>query len=276
MQQAILRNRIQDYTGSINQSVIDYIVDGQIETYESFETLDLIAFDWYATDDVEAPPAQILIYLDKEHLFFFCENEASLAIVHRMFVEDSSNEHAMYLFFRNLLKGNVKYMEQLETRVSELDDDVSDGTEEGLREKLISMRNEVSRIHKYYEQMVLLFEEMCDNDNGLFSDACLKYLEVLRNRSVRFATQARNLKEYVTQVRESYQAQIAIEQNDLMKVFTLVTSIFMPLTLIAGWYGMNLKMPEFGWRHGYFFVIALSVVVCLIWIAVFKKKKWFK
>ena len=43
-----------------------------------------------------------------------------------------------------------------------------------------------------------------------------------------------------------YQAQIDIEQNNLMKFFTVVTSIFAPLTLITGWYGMNLKLPELG------------------------------
>ncbi len=60
-----------------------------------------------------------------------------------------------------------------------------------------------------------------------------------------------------------------------MTVLTVVTSIFMPLTLIAGWYGMNFRyMPELEWRYSYPVVIAISiviVVVCLIW---FKRKKW--
>jgi len=81
--------------------------------------------------------------------------------------------------------------------------------------------------------------------------------------------------EYIHQVRESYQSQIEIEQNNLMKVFTMVTSIFLPLTLIVGWYGMNFQMPELKWRYGYPFLIAVCILVSAIWYIIFKKKKWF-
>ena len=84
-----------------------------------------------------------------------------------------------------------------------------------------------------------------------------------------------NAKDYLTQVRESYQSQVDIEQNEIMKVFTVVTSIFLPLTLIVGWYGMNLKMPEFEWDYGYLFVTVLCIAVGLIWYFIFKKRKWF-
>jgi magnesium transporter len=60
-----------------------------------------------------------------------------------------------------------------------------------------------------------------------------------------------------------------------MTVLTVVTSIFLPLTLIAGWYGMNFRyMPELEWPYSYPVVIVVSiiiVVVCLVW---FKRKKW--
>jgi magnesium transporter len=60
-----------------------------------------------------------------------------------------------------------------------------------------------------------------------------------------------------------------------MKTFTVMTSIFLPLTLIVGWYGMNLKIPEYDWDYGYPFVIAISIVVAVITLIYFKKKKWF-
>ena len=84
-----------------------------------------------------------------------------------------------------------------------------------------------------------------------------------------------NLREAVTQIRESYEAEVDISLNTTMKVFTVVTTIFLPLTLIAGWYGMNFQMPEYGWEHGYLMVILLSVAFIVIGIAFFKKNKWF-
>ena len=61
----------------------------------------------------------------------------------------------------------------------------------------------------------------------------------------------------------------------IMTVLTVITSIFLPLTLIAGWYGMNFKyMPELEWRFSYPVVIIVSIAIvaaCLTW---FKRKKW--
>ena len=60
-----------------------------------------------------------------------------------------------------------------------------------------------------------------------------------------------------------------------MKLFTMVTIIFQPLTLIVGWYGMNFKnMPELGWRFGYLYVIILSILVVGGILYYFKKKKY--
>ena len=80
------------------------------------------------------------------------------------------------------------------------------------------------------------------------------------------------LREYAMQVQDVYQSEIGIRQNNVMKVLTIVTTVFLPLTLIAGWYGMNFQnMPEL--KEGYPGVIALSVIVVIVCIIFFKRKK---
>ena len=92
---------------------------------------------------------------------------------------------------------------------------------------------------------------------------------------MRLQDRVTSLREYVAQLRDLIQARLDVKQNKIMTVLTVITSIFLPLTLIAGWYGMNFKyMPELEWRWSYPAVIVISaviVVVCLWW---FKKKKW--
>ena len=64
-------------------------------------------------------------------------------------------------------------------------------------------------------------------------------------------------------------------QNRIMTLLTIVTTIFMPLTLIAGWYGMNFRyMPELEWRIGYPIVIGVSILIVVFCLLLFKKKKW--
>ena len=60
-----------------------------------------------------------------------------------------------------------------------------------------------------------------------------------------------------------------------MKIFTIVTSIFLPLTLIVGWYGMNFEnMPELTWKYGYLAVIICCIAMVVGMIGYFKHKKW--
>ena len=68
---------------------------------------------------------------------------------------------------------------------------------------------------------------------------------------------------------------VNIEQNKIIKIFTVATVIFMPPTLIASLYGMNFKkMPELSWEWGYFFAILLMILSVVITLILFKKKKW--
>jgi len=276
VQKVIYRNEIEKYVQQMESPVVTYIEEGQIETFEGFDTFSIIAFDWYDIRDMEGDPSQMLIYLDPDDLFIICENEASFGAATKCFVPAPSNERSLYLFFKNLFKGDTRFLEELEDRISTLDDTVIHDGSESIREQIVDLRYEVLRLKKYYEQFEEIFDELCDNDNDLLSHDYLTYFEILNNRCERLLRSVLNLREYVVQVRESYQAQIDIDQNRLMKVFTLVTSIFLPLTLIAGWYGMNLQMPEYGWKYGYLVVILVCLFVCALWAIIFKKKGWFK
>lgn len=93
-------------------------------------------------------------------------------------------------------------------------------------------------------------------------------MEALKNETER-------LREYAMQVSGEYQSQVDIAQNRVMQLLTIVTTIFLPLSLIVGWYGMNFDMPELNWEYGYPVVIVLAVVIVAVLIRYFKRKKWF-
>ena len=84
------------------------------------------------------------------------------------------------------------------------------------------------------------------------------------------------LREYALQIREMQQAQIDLRQNDTMRILTVVSTIFFPLSLIAGWYGMNFThMPELFAPYAYFILIGVCILIVAVEIWYFKKKGWF-
>jgi magnesium transporter len=136
------------------------------------------------------------------------------------------------------------------------------------------MRKKLMFYKNYYEQLLDVAEGMEENTNGILPPNALRYFKMFTNRVDRLNRSVMNLRDYITQVREAYQSQVDIKLNEIMKLFTVVTAIFLPLTLLVGWYGMNFKyMPELNWPFGYFLAIFISVLFVVVSIIYFKKKK---
>ncbi len=83
-------------------------------------------------------------------------------------------------------------------------------------------------------------------------------------------------RELTADIRDSYLSLNSHQTNHVMKVLTIITSIFSPLTFIAGIYGMNFKhMPELIWKYSYFTVLGIMLLISIFMVLWFKKKKWF-
>ena len=174
----------------------------------------------------------------------------------------------LHEFLLEMTASDVYKLESLENMIIFLEDKLlmdNRPSKDGIAD-IIKVRKDLLQVKRYYEQMEFLTDELAAIDPSF------GFIDKKFDRLLEFVL---HLQEYIEAVREAYQSQIDIEQTNIMKVFTVITSIFLPLSLIAGWYGMNFQLPEFGWRWGYPYVIALSLCLVLVLLVVFKRKKWF-
>lgn len=280
MQKVILFDRISDVASYMEPDVFRYIGESQIESFESFKSFNLLAFDWYDIHSDRTALSQILIYMDKNDLFFICRDEAARRHCEEICKEliseaPASNDRLLYRFFIRQFRGDMEYLNRLESQENNMLTALLSGELENAPEKVMLQRRELLRLKRYYEQIDAIFDEAAINDNGLFSHEAIKRLSILGARTDRYLNKVSNLQELVSQMQETYQSQLSIQQNNLMKIFTVVTSVFLPLTLIAGWYGMNFTyMPELHWRYGYPLVIAVSAGIVIALLCFFKRRKW--
>ena len=175
-----------------------------------------------------------------------------------------------------LIHDDLPYIQQLETRLTNLEQAVLDNETGRFLHQMSVIRKELNRANRFYAQLSDFASSLLEEAEDLFGSHSKKRLGHFLRKVESLQGETRLLHEYATQISSEYQAQVDIAQNRVMKVLTIVTAIFLPLTLIAGWYGMNFRgMPLLEWRYGYpaVVVVSLLVVAGLIWY--FKRKKWF-
>jgi magnesium transporter len=276
MQKVILTADISSVAEALDPKVISYIAEGQTETFEAFDGYDLLSFDWYNVQEEGADPLQVLVYLDHEDLILMCENAVAKDRMTHLLPEGLPNEKALVAFFANLLKNDMAHLDTYEGEITDTEDEALANSRRDYLDKIVDYRRELLRLKRYYSQLSSVFEELVSNDNDLLSEDAVRRLTILSSRVNRFHNAVLNLRDYVTQMREAYQAQIDIEQNELMKIFTVLTAVFLPLTLLVGWYGMNFEgMPELHWAYSYPVFIGVSVLLSIGLIAYFKRRHWF-
>ena len=188
---------------------------------------------------------------------------------------EPSLERFLYDFLELIVDRDLSLMERFESELNRIEEGILASREQEDLVRVNEIRSDLRELLVHYEQIIDLTQELEENENGFFREENLRYFHLFMNLMARRHDFASSLRDYTMQVRDLYNAQLEVKQNRIMTLLTVVTTIFMPLTLIAGWYGMNFRyMPELEWRAGYPIVIAVSVAVVMFCLIFFKKKKW--
>lgn len=208
------------------------------------------------------------------------DTETALTMIQRLNREKLRREEGIggffYEFLELLISKDLHHLQELEDKIEELEDQVLAGELEEFNPRMTALRKELTEWIRYDAQLDDMVCELLEDENGYFSENELRMFRMVEKRIGRLREEAQTLREYALQVRELFQAEIDIRQNRIMKILTIVTTIFLPLSLVAGWYGMNfVDMPELRWRYGYPAVIVASVLVVLICLWIMKKKKFW-
>lgn len=176
---------------------------------------------------------------------------------------------------RLLFRGNQEII-STESLIIAMEQQLAKGEiDESLSTELFELRNRVSTLKTFYDQMIDIGESFQENENELFEGDELRYLKNFITKAERMNSRCQVLNDNLIHLWELMDATMNYNLNNTMKVFTIATIIFQPMTMIAGWYGMNFaNMPELNWKYGYLYVIALNILTIGGIIFFFKQKKY--
>ncbi len=205
---------------------------------------------------------------------------------------DSFNETVkkMYVNTRNFPTGYHVLVALMETRVEKDADMIEDTTDmiTRLSQEITAHNGKVDeniliQIKDLQEKVTIIRQNIMDKQRVISNFLkCDFFPEELRPRLTMIIKDINSLFDYtrfgfdrLDYLQDTFLGLVNIEQNKIIKIFTVVNVIFLPPTLIASMYGMNFDiMPELHWKLGYLFAIGLMIVSTLLILLIFKLKKW--
>lgn len=194
-----------------------------------------------------------------------------------MFRDVDTPKQLLIRIMEHMIEEDTLYFSHMESELDKLEEEIirGAGSNNVFFTSLTKHRQKLSEFNIYYEQLIDIGELFSTSD-FYQSEQDTQGWDRFMHRVERLQNHVHLLRENVLQIRELYQSMQDARQNKIMGIITVVTTIFLPLTLITGWYGMNfVYMPELQWRYGYFAVIIISLFIVIAEIVYFKKKKFF-
>jgi magnesium transporter len=141
--------------------------------------------------------------------------------------------------------------------------------------KVQQLRKDVIKIRGWMAPVRELIARLIETESPLISKDTRLFLRDIHDHTIEINETLHIQREMAFGLMEIYMSNVSNKMNEVMKVLTIMASIFIPLTFLAGIYGMNFRyMPELEWEYGYFGVLGLMLLIFVLMILYFKRKRW--
>nr|WP_236639452.1 magnesium/cobalt transporter CorA [Pelosinus sp. UFO1] len=166
-------------------------------------------------------------------------------------------------------------LEYLGERIEVLEDQVMLDPKPEVLKEIHGLKNEMLFVRKAVWPLREIINALARGDSTLFQKDTLIYLRDIYDHMIQVIDSIEMYRDMVTGMLDIYISSISYRTNEVMKVLTIIATIFIPLTFIVGLYGMNFKyMPELEWEWGYPAILCIMALISLGMIHYFRKKKW--
>ncbi|MCM3702528.1 magnesium/cobalt transporter CorA [Paenibacillus macerans] len=247
----------------------------KIETYDNHY---FIVVNSIRYDDEEIFLRALNIFLGRHYIITVTKQKINeLRAVKPILWEQEVSEpdRFLYLLIDLVVDNYFVVGDRIEVKIEKLEEDILMHTKRSHLNEIIGLRSEILWLKKVLGPQKEVINILNKKDLRLIDDQLQKYFSDIYENAVKISENFDTFRELVGNLREAYQSAIANRANEIMRVFTAITTIFIPLTLITGIYGMNFdNMPEIHSQYGYFIVLGIMLVLGLGMFYIFRKRDW--
>ena len=167
-------------------------------------------------------------------------------------------------------------LDEVETVIEKLENKIIAGTDDQIKGQIYHLKQELMVIRKALAPLREAVAKFAKSDHDLIEPGTTVFVRDLYDHNVQLLDTTESYRDMLNSLQDLYLSEISHRMNQVMQVLTLITTIFVPLSFLAGLYGMNFaNMPELQWKYGYFILLGIMLVIGVSLLLLFKRRKWF-
>lgn len=225
---------------------------------------------------------QVSLILGKNFVITFMEsqNDIFAPIRERLHQEKSrirqrGADYLCYALVDCLVDNYFLILEKIDENLDKLETELFHNTSPHTMQKIHHTKREITLLRKTIWPMREVLSNFRRTDSPLVQDSTKLYIQDVYDHTIQAIDMIESFRDISAGMLDVYLSNLSQRMNEIMKVLTIVATIFVPLTFIASLYGMNFDyLPELHWKYGYYFVLGMMLIISFIMLAYFKRKKW--
>lgn len=280
-----LINALGEHFGIHQLTVEDILNTAHLPKFEAFEDYYFLTIKYliYTREEGTEIRHVSLVLKDRYVLSFYQgdENPVLANVKNRILngIGNLRNLKADHLFYRLIDFTVDEYLNisnVIREEIDDLDEITFEGEEDEITSQILDIKREINNIRRIALPLREDLGRLRTNPSGLFRKSTLTYLQDVTDHLDHLVSSLDNYREILKDMMDLHLSHLSHSMNEVMKTLTIVATIFIPLTFLAGIFGMNFKyMPELDWKLGYPIFWLLSLLIALIMFMYMKRKKWF-
>jgi magnesium transporter len=245
---------------------------------ELYDTNYFIVINSIRFDDEEIFLRALNIFLGKHYIITVTGQKINeLRALKPVLWEEEVNAPDRFLYHLvDLVVDNYTSVgDRIEAKLEKLEEDILMNTKKSHLNEIIGLRSEILWLKKVLVPQKEVIATLNRRDLRLISEPLRKYFGDIYENAVKISETFDTFRDLMANLREAYQSSLANRANEIMRVFTALTTIFMPLTFITGIYGMNFEhIPGIHWQYGGVAAVIFMAIVGVSMVMFFRKKDW--
>lgn len=190
-------------------------------------------------------------------------------------LRQSGTDYLLYALIDTIVDNYFVVCERLSEQIEMTEEQILHDAQDSVLADAYAMKKEIAAIRKAVYPLRDVLTELNRNESQMLSPNMKWYVRDVLDHCLQVMENIENYREAVMSLIELQMSTMSQRMNEVMKTLTIVSTIFIPLTFIAGIYGMNFdNMPELHWQLGYFGVWSVMIGAALFMFYYFRKKKW--